>query len=205
KYVFYSMDLRPQVETPPLPNSSAKPPVPHDFRLELAGDSDLKHIMAARPFYYTEEHLKKRFQAGHMCFLGWIKNEPVHLRWHFINSLYLPYLKRTLRLANQEVWADEAYTHPVHRRSGIYAYAGNLITRSLAEMNYQRLSCAFASWNASPQRIALERGMKRIGEVVYYNYIIQQRFVYSGLIHEGEGNSIEIGEKTLQNSNEQRD
>ncbi len=187
KYIFYSMQLH---------SPDASTPAPSDFRLTLADESDLMQIMAARPHFYTEAQLKKRFQAGHMCFLGWIKTEPVHLRWNFVHSVYLPYLKRNLILSDQEVWADEAYTHPVHRRSGIYAYAGNLITRSLAEMNYQRLSCTFASWNTFPQRIALERGMKPMGEIVYHNYLVHYKYSYSGSVQERDGNTIEIGEKS---------
>ena len=197
KYVFYSMGLNPKMESVPLPESTEKRQAPPDFRLELAGLSDLPHILTARPHYYTEEQLKMRFQAGHMCFIGWIKNEPVHLRWHYVHSIYLPYLKRNLMLSERQVWADEGYTRPEYRRRGIFAHAGILITRVLADMNYQRLSCAFASWNKTPLRIDRERGMKPVGEILYRNYLVHHTYRYSGSVKELEGNSIEIEENPL--------
>ncbi len=196
-YIFYSMDLLAQERPVQTPDSAEKPPAVSDFRLEMADQSDLAHIMAARPHYYTQAQLKNRFQAGHLCFLGWVRNEPVHLRWHFVHSIYLPYIKRDLKLSGQEVWADEGYTKPDYRRSGIFAYAGTLITGTLAEMNFQRLSCAFASWNKTPQRIDRERGMKPVGEILYRNYIFHHTYRYSGSVRKGVGNSIELGEAAL--------
>ena len=203
KYTFYSMDLPSLQEASLLSVPPIKPPGLSDFRLELATESDVAHIMAARPHFYSQEQIRIRIQAGHMCFIGWIKDEPVHLRWHFIRSLYLPYLKRTLRIGAQEVWADEGYTKPGYRRSGIFAFAGALITQALAEMNYQRLSCAFASWNITPRRIDEERGMKPVGEIIYRKYFGHHIYSSSGRIREYAGEIIEIEGETLQDTNQQ--
>jgi len=204
KFVIYSMQLAPRVLAPGVVDSlrDIKQSCPTDFRLALADQSDLAHIMAARPHFYTEKQLEKRFQAGHMCFLGWVNNDPVHLRWHFVHSIHLPYIKRDLLLSEHQVWADEGYTKPAYRHSGIFSNAGSLINTTLVDMNYKTLLCAFASWNKTPQRIDSERGMKPVGEVLFRNYTFRHTYRLSGSVKEGEGNSIEIEEQTLENLNE---
>jgi hypothetical protein len=153
--------------------------------------------MAVRPHYYSETQLTRRFKAGHICFIGRVGDEPVHLRWHFVHELYLPYLQRPLRLAPQEVWADEGYTKPSYRKAGIFGYAGNLITTHLAEMGFQRLSCAFASWNATPQHLDRERGMSPVGEVRFRKYFSRSRYFFSGRVRECGDDAIEIAAENM--------
>jgi hypothetical protein len=194
RYNFYSLDLTKPGLLTSRGELTAEHAAPTDFRIQLASESEIKLIMSARPHFYSEKQLQLRLRDGHMCFLGWIQNEPIHLRWHFIDTVYLPYLKKTLKLNAQEVWADEAFTQLDHRRSGIYAHAGFQINHMLIEKGYKRLVCAFASWNKTPQRISLKRGMTSIGEVIHKNYFWNHNNVYIGRIRESEEGTIEIGE-----------
>lgn len=141
RYIFYSQPI----DDPVLLYSCQIP-----FRLEQVKEKDFPHLIKLRPGFYDLSLIRKRIKEGHICFLGWSGQKPIHIRWIFVRSLYLPYLHRTLILYPGEVYRDEAFTLPDYRRKGVYSYAGYLMRYALKELGYNRLFCMFASWNLSP-------------------------------------------------------
>jgi len=140
KYLFYSgpMEEKFQISQPEFP-----------FRFGLASEDDLVHLVKLRPGFYKLYDLRRRIKSGHYCFLGWSGQKPIHIRWCFTESSYVPYLGRTLLLPSGTIYADEAYTARSFRRKGVYAYAGYLIRGILKDMGYENYVCAFTSWNAT--------------------------------------------------------
>lgn len=183
-YVFYSQELSTQVW-----DSSSSPAV-ENFHMEQVGEDNCSHIMAVRPGFYTREILMKRFQEEHICFLGWLEDKPVHLRWNFVGSIYLPYLGRTLCLAPGEIWADEGYTSPLYRGRGIYDYASRHVRSSLYAQGFKRISNTFASWQHSLQMQSQYLGMERIGEAKYLNLFGFKKYFWQGGV-------VDCGDQTI--------
>lgn len=183
-YVFYSQELSSMGGNKPVPPSLS------NFYIKQATENDCAAIMAVRPGYYTPEILKKRFQQGHICFLGWKDDRPIHLRWNFIGSIYLPYLKRTLCLGPGEIWADEAYTAAEFRDHKLFAHTGYLLRRILYDHGFTRVSNAFAAWSLSLHRYSEDIGMRRIAEVRYLNLPGYRKYVW-------EGEIVDRGDQTI--------
>ncbi|UCC39090.1 MAG: hypothetical protein JSV96_14985 [Candidatus Aminicenantes bacterium] len=85
------------------------------FRLELAKQTELMYLIKLRPHFYDLGQIQERINQGHLCFLGWSGNEPIHIRWAFVRSRLVPYLHRTICLTPEDVYTDEAYTTPGFR------------------------------------------------------------------------------------------
>jgi hypothetical protein len=173
RFFFYSQSLK-----GPFPFPSCQLP----FRLELVKEKDLHFLLDVRPGFYHLSSLQKRLEEGHLCFLGWSGQNPVHIRWVFVNSLYLPYLRQKFVLRPGEVFVDEAYTRPEYRRHGVYSYAGYLMRPILQNLGYGRLICAFASWNVSSQKGSEKLGMKKVGEGGYRNIFGIKKFYWEGSV-----------------------
>jgi hypothetical protein len=164
------------------------------FQIELANKKDIQHIIRLRPNYYTSSILQRRFQEGHLCFLGWSGDIPIHIRWIFIDSIYLPYLHRTFVTSPGEVYGDDGYTDPRFRRKGVYAYAGHLMRLKLMDMGYNRLTCVFASWHSELLEFCENTGLKKVGEERYWNLFGYKKFTLKGLVRELDHRKISIND-----------
>lgn len=179
RYIFYSQPI----DDPVFLYSCQIP-----FRLEQVKEKDFPHLIKLRPGFYDISQIRKRIKEGHICFLGWSGQKPIHIRWIFVRSLYLPYLHRTLILYPGEVYRDEAFTLPDYRRKGVYSYAGYLMRQVLKELGYDRLVCMFASWNLSPQSQAERMGLEKVGEGGYWNILGYKKYFWKGMVQDkGDG------------------
>ncbi len=176
----------------PLQTQDFVPASDLSFRLELARERDLPLLMKARPGYYTPAVLERRLREGHLCFLGWTGERLIHIRWFFVRSLYLPYLKKTLLLSPGEIYEDEVFTHPEFRCRGVYSLASYHVRRLLQEMGYNRLTCAFASWNQIPLRVSEKLGLRKVGEGGYWNFLAAQKFFWKGSVRDHGNGQISI-------------
>ena len=185
RFTVYSQALASQIQAGPFSG-------PSELRVGLATEKNLSHIMGLRPGLYNRKQLKHRFREGHMCFIGWIRNDPVHIRWFFKKSRYLAYINRRVILSSRDIWSDEAYTHPGYRHRGIYTSTAVQTNCLLADMGFRRVSCAIASWNSAPLQSVLKRGMQPVGDIVYRNIFLFRKYSFSGLIKDLEGDKIAI-------------
>jgi len=183
RYIFYSQPI----DNPVLLYSCQIP-----FRLEQVKEKDLSHLIKMRPGFYDLSLLQKRKKDGHICFLGLSGQKPIHLRWVFIRSIYLPYLQRKLILYPGEVYVDEAYTLPGYRQKGVYSYAGYLMRHALKELGFDRLICMFASWNLSPQSQAERMGLEKVGEGGYWNIFGYKKYFWKGMVQDNGEKKISI-------------
>jgi len=183
RYFFYSFSL---VGSP----LEYKVKIP--LRLELATKKDFHLMLKLRPCFYNPAQLQDRFRKGHLCFIGWMSDEPVHMRWVFTRSHYLPYLHRVLSLAPGEFFTDEAYTVPGFRQKGVYANAVHLTRCALKDMGYERHISLFASWDTFLIRTAEELQSKKIGEGGYWDCLGYRQFFWKGKVREGGKGRISI-------------
>ena len=167
------------------PHSFLQAKIP--FRLELAEQRDLLYLIKLRPSFYDLGQIQKRVKQGHLCFLGWSGGEPIHIRWAFIRSRFLPYLHRTICLTPEEVYTDEAYTAPGFRYKGVYSYAGYLMRRTLKKMGYRKLILALPTWDTFMLSTAKNFRMKKMGEGGYWSLFGFKKFFWTGMIRE-QGN-----------------
>ena len=171
QYVFYSERIRiPEV----------CPYLPARFGFGIAGKKDLDPLMALRKGYYKREMLERRLDMGQMCFLGWNGKDLVHVRWLFLGTFYVPYLRRRIVLGPDEVFGDEAYTAPDVRKQNIYACGGRLLRIALLERGFHGLTVATASWNTSARQAVLKAGMTEVASYGYWNGPGTRKFFWSG-------------------------
>lgn len=150
--------------------TAAAPPVscPVPFRLEIVREEDIPHIVALRPGFYTEAQLRARLLQGHLGFVGRSGDAIVHLRWVFVGTCYVPYLARWIVLAPGEGYLDEVYTVPQWRQKRIGIAAAFAMQQMLHARGFTRISCAIATWNRWPQRIAQLQGYVRVETVEWW-------------------------------------
>ena len=183
RYIFYFQPI----DDPVLLHSCQIP-----FRLEQVKEKDISHLMKTRPGFYDLSFLRKRKKDGHICFLGFSGQQPIHIRWVYIRSIYLPYLNRTLILNPGDVYVDEAFTLPYYRQKGVYSYAGYLMRHSLKGLGYNRLICMFASWDLSLQSQAERIGLEKVGEGGYWNILGYKKYFWKGLVQDNSDKNISI-------------
>jgi hypothetical protein len=175
RYYFYAEPLHDIVQVPP-----AEIPI----RLDLLTEREFPELVSLRPRYYTRSILEGRLKAGHECVVATRAGAVVHVRWLFKRAVYLPYLRRTLTLAPDEVYSDDAYTPPEYRRQGIYTHVNALIRARLREAGYARLTYACASWQGIAERKAGQAGDYKVGEVAVVQWPRRQRHAWRGAVGE---------------------
>jgi len=176
----------------PLEGEFFRPSPKLRFRLVRADEKMLRPLPDIRPGFYHHSLLRKRLSEGHICFLGWNREELIHIRWAFVRSCSPSYLRRTILLPEDETFIDEAFTPPGYRRRGVYTYAGYLMRLMLQEMGYKRLTCAFASWNEAPQRMSERLGMHRVGEGGYFLFPGGRKYFWRGTVRETRDGCVVI-------------
>jgi hypothetical protein len=157
-------------------------------RLTEAGPADIPLLLGIRPGYYDVDLLGERFRRGHLCFIGWLGDRAVHLRWAFVGSCQVPYLRRALVLAPGEILSDEVFTVPGFRGEGIYQVCADLSRALLRRRGFRRYLAFFASWDGFLIQAAGRKGMMPIGEARWTLGPACRRLRLRGALREmGEG------------------
>ena len=183
RYNFYAESL---ADIPPVP----PPQIP--VRLDPLTERDYPELMSLRPHHYSRSILDRRLAEGHECVLARSSGTLVHVRWLFKRSVYLPYLDRTLTLAADEIYSDDAYTPPEHRRQGIYEHANVLIRTRLRETGYVRIIYAYASWQALAEKKARRSGDHMVGGVSIIQWPRRDAHAWRGAVGESEPGRIRV-------------
>jgi GNAT superfamily N-acetyltransferase len=139
------------------------PSIPCDIR--QAGSEDIPAIMALRKGYYSRAVLEKRFEDGHLAFLGWAGERLAYCQWALVGSFEVPYFHGRLVLAPGDAYTDEIYVHPRFRGAGIFSYGSGLVRTALREKGVRKLYSAVASWNEVPRKFMLNSGMTEIARL----------------------------------------
>lgn len=163
-----------------------------EFRMEIVRGGDIKEVVGLRPWYYTPRIVAERLEEGHVCFLGWSGGKPVHVRWIFNKSVFLPYLGRSIALGPGEAYSDESFTRPEFRRRGLTHQAFQILMRRLPGLGYRRLIALVVPWNEATRKILETNGIRRVGTCGYEWKGCSRSFFASGSVCEEAGRAIRL-------------
>ena len=135
--------------TAPLPPI---PPRPEVVWQRLT-DAEVPGLLATSPTLSPGEVTRRR-REGQQCWVGWIGETPAHWRWETNREAYLPYLCRSVRPLDGDLWVTDFYTHPSHRRRGLYTTATVMAIHRAREEGHRRLIGLIAGWNRPALRVA---------------------------------------------------
>lgn len=161
-----------------------------NLTLEVVGEADVDAVAAFRPTLYTSAGLRERLRQGHVGLVGRIDGRIVHSRWLFVGTVWLPYLRRRLVLAPDDVYLDEAYTHPAWRQRGVMTAVGDAMPAHLAARGVRRVLAMVAAWNRAPQRTAAAFGYRIVGTVGYWLVPGPRRLLVAGRVRELGGGVV---------------
>ncbi|MGD2245869.1 MAG: hypothetical protein PVI11_04900 [Candidatus Aminicenantes bacterium] len=183
RYLFFSQKIE-------YPSNIPEAAIP--FHLSRMDENDIEKILTLRTGFYDPDILRRRLREGHICFMGWAHDRPIHLRWVFIRSVYLPYLHRNLVLRPGEVYGNETYTLPQLRKHGILVRAGFLVRKYLKERGFRRILFAASSWDLYMQAYAGKMKFNKVGEGGYRNLFGKKKFYWQGGVKELGSKKISI-------------
>lgn len=150
--------------TGPLPPISPLPDV--DWR--RLTDAELPSLLASSPTLSSAE-IERRLHEGQECWVGWRGETAAHWRWETDGRAYLPYLHRSVRPLDGDLWVADVYTHPSHRRRGLYTTATVMAMHRARTRGHRRLIGLIAGWNWLALRVAETRLQREIvGSVGYW-------------------------------------
>lgn len=171
-------------------------PAPEDaFRLDIVRESDIDLVTRLRPAAYSRRVVADRLAQGHLCFLGRLGPEAVHIRWLYTRPVYLPYLGRTLDLRPGEVYSDEAYILSAYRGRNLYSRTLSLLGSRLTDLGIRRLIVLSASWNRIIIARLEETGLKRVGECGVVRRVWGRRFYALGAAREQGRRAFSVDEE----------
>jgi hypothetical protein len=72
--------------------------------------------------------------------------------------------------------------------------------RAVWERGFERIVCAIAAWNRTPQRVAEGYGYRRVGSFGYWNILGQKRFFRDGAVQDSRNGDLRIGDLRMTNT-----
>jgi hypothetical protein len=134
------------------------PPIPvfPDVAWRTLADAELPGLLGSSPTLSPAE-IRRRQQEGQECWVGWMGETAAHWRWETDGEAYLPYLRRSVRPLDGDLWVADVYTHPAHRRRGLYTAATVMAMHRARAQGRTRLIGLIASWNRPARRVAETR------------------------------------------------
>ncbi len=130
-------------------------------------DTDLPRLLACSPTL-SQTEVRRRRQEGQECWVGWIGETAAHWRWETAGETYLPYLRRIVRPLDGDLWVADVYTHPSHRRRGLYTTATAMAMHRARARGQTRLIGLIAGWNRPALRVAETRLQRAVVGTVGY-------------------------------------
>jgi GNAT superfamily N-acetyltransferase len=176
RYLFYEGSL-----APALPKFE---PRLEELHVTPATPSDLPLVLKARPGYYSLGELRERLNRGQLCFLARVDGEPVNIRWAFIGSVHLPYIRRTLVLPPDEFYFDEVFTVPRWRHRGIDEQTFRFMRTWFRDRGYKKQCCFLTPWDTHLHKRYGSLGLAKTGEVRSRTCGFSTRLDVEGLIRD---------------------
>jgi hypothetical protein len=168
--------------TSPLPPVTPGP----DIVWRRLAASEIPRLLAGSPTLTLAE-VWRRLREGQECWVTWAGDIPAHWRWETSAETYLPYLHRTVRPLDGDLWVVDVYTHPSRRQRGLYTAATVTAMHRARERGHRRLIGLIAAWNLPVLRVA-EEGLRRavVGTAGYWAIGRWRRPVVTGRVHVDE-------------------
>jgi GNAT superfamily N-acetyltransferase len=185
-----------------------------DLRLPLPGipaneslrwtpltESQIDQVLAINPAL-SEAEIRRRLKEGQECLLAWIGKSPVHYRWDATASPYLPYLGKTLRFLEGDIFATDAFTHPAYRGRGIQTASSIMALHRARDLGLSRFITMPAWWNAPSLRVNLQKtGRSVAGTVGFWNAGLRRYYFTTGDVYLDDRRDIHLRpQKRLESS-----
>jgi len=160
-------------------------------------EAHIDRVLAINPAL-SEAEIRRRLREGQECLLAWIGESLVHYRWDATASPYLPYLGKTLRLFQGDIFAPDIFTHPTFRGRGIQTASSIVALHRARDSGLSRFITMPAWWNAPSLRVNFEKTGRRLaGTVGFWNAGLRRYYFTSGDVCLDESGSIWIRSPVL--------
>jgi len=118
--------------------------------------------------YGNMKDLRSRFSAGHRCVAAIEGKQVVGFNWFGAGSIWIPELKRHLKLGENEVLLYDAYVVPEKRNQGINSLILEYIQRYFKRgMSDKELILFAYNWNKSVDYLVTRLGFKLSGKIYF--------------------------------------
>ena len=144
-------------------------PVIRDAQVELdfGFANDVEELARIRSWPGAAE-IRRRLDGGERCYGARRDGRLVASRWVATWSVRIPYLDRTLDLADGDVFVYEAYTAPDYRRLGIARAVESRLALLLRAEGHRRILRTVLPENAAGVGMHTSLGNRPIGTIGYF-------------------------------------
>ena len=136
------------------------------MELDFGFADDVEELAAARSWPGVPE-IRRRLDRGERATAARHDGRLVATRWVATGSVRIPYLARSLDLADGDVFVYEAYTAPDYRRLGIAHAVESRLTLLLREEGHRRILRTVLPENAPGVEMHTSLGNRPIGTIGY--------------------------------------
>ena len=176
-----------------------------DLRLPLPGipaneslrwtdftEAQIDRVVAINPAL-SETEIRRRLREGQECLLCWMGESLVHYRWDATASPYLPYLGKTLRYLQGDIFATDIFTHPAFRGRGIQTVSSIMALHRARDSGLSRFITMPAWWNGPSLRVNLQKtGRSVAGTVGFWNAGLWRYYFTTGAVRLGNSTSVHV-------------
>ena len=123
--------------------------------------------------YQNPKDPRSRFSAGHQCVAAIEGKQVVGFNWFGTGSVWIPELKRHLKLGENEVLLYDAYVVPEKRNQGINSLILEYIQRHFKRGTFDKELILFAyNWNKSVHYLVTRLGFKLSGKISFGSILL---------------------------------
>lgn len=179
------------------------PEVPAHGSLRWTGfaEAQIDRVLAINPSL-SEAEIRRRLKEGQECLLCWMGESLVHYRWDAPASPYLPYLDKTLRYLQGDIFATDVFTHRAFRGRGIQTASSIMALYRARDLGLSRFITMPAWWNVPSLRVNVQKtGRSVAGTVGFWNAGLWRHYFTTGNVYLDDSGDIRIRpEKRWDNS-----
>lgn len=148
---------------------------------ERLSGSALDELALMNPLLRPEE-IRRRDEAGQICYACRIEGQIVHYRWYAQSPAYLPFLRLIWEPQPGDYTILDVYTRPDMRSRGIHSMLGQSGAARAKELGLKRVVSFIAWWNIPSLRVARAGGVKESGSVTLWNLGFARFHTSSGTV-----------------------
>jgi SAM-dependent methyltransferase len=133
----------------------------------LMANGDAAAYVAFRPDTDPAD-IRRRFLAGHWCFVAWHEGRIVHACWAAAGRVWIDYLARELVLPPDTVYQYDSFTVPGFRGRNISAFRVSEAARYFRAAGYGRFMAVVSVENHAAFRPLEKAGYRPVGMMGYF-------------------------------------
>lgn len=172
RYLVLTRDLR-----FPLPSTKAALPT----QRTILTDADIPKLGAVDPAM-TRSEVERRVAEGQICCLAWVGPDLAYYSWSTNRPTYLPYLRKTLRPRDGQVYVDLSYTAPAFRMHGIHQSVAAQRLHDEREAGATTHLTLVAWWHQPSLRVFARLGMTIVGSIGFWNLWLWRSYFATGAV-----------------------